>query len=82
MWEGPYIVKTKTAPNAYRLTSPSGEDLEHSWNIDVTPGFKEQIWVHLICAPRKNNTHNNTVHRDKCHKYHKCTYYIAEVLQK
>jgi hypothetical protein len=21
------------------------------------------------------------VHRDKCHKYHKCTYYIAEVLQ-
>jgi hypothetical protein len=33
-WEGPYIVKTKTSPNAYRLTSPSGEDLEHSWNID------------------------------------------------
>jgi hypothetical protein len=22
------------------------------------------------------------MHRDKCHKYHKCTYYIAEVLQK
>jgi hypothetical protein len=33
-WEGPYIVKTKTSLNAYRLTSPSGEDLEHSWNID------------------------------------------------
>jgi hypothetical protein len=33
-WEGPYIVKTKTSPNAYRLTSPSGEDLEHSWNVD------------------------------------------------
>jgi hypothetical protein len=33
-WEGPYIVKTKAFPNAYRLTTPSGEDLEHSWNID------------------------------------------------
>jgi hypothetical protein len=33
-WEGPYIIKTKTSPNAYRLTSPSGEDLEHSWKID------------------------------------------------
>jgi hypothetical protein len=33
-WEGPYIVKTKTSPNAYRLTSPSGEDSEHSWNVD------------------------------------------------
>ena len=33
-WEGPYIVKTKTSSNAYRLTSPSGEDLKHSWNID------------------------------------------------
>jgi hypothetical protein len=29
-WEGPYIVKTITLSNAYRLTSPSGEDLEHS----------------------------------------------------
>jgi hypothetical protein len=36
----------------------------------VTPRFKEQIQVHLICAPRKNNTHNNRVHRDKSHKYH------------
>jgi hypothetical protein len=33
-WEGPFIVKTKASPNAYRLTMPSGEDLEHSWNID------------------------------------------------
>jgi hypothetical protein len=33
-WEGPYIVKIKTSPNAYRLTSPCGEDLEHSWNVD------------------------------------------------
>jgi hypothetical protein len=33
-WEGPFIVKTKTSPNAYKLTSPSDEDLEHSWNID------------------------------------------------
>jgi hypothetical protein len=33
-WEGPFIVKTKASPNAYRLTTPSDEDLEHSWNID------------------------------------------------
>jgi hypothetical protein len=33
-WEGPYIIETKTSPNAYRPTSPSGEDLKHSWNID------------------------------------------------
>jgi hypothetical protein len=47
----------------------------------VTPGFKGQSQVHLICAPTKNNTYNNRVHRDKCQKYHKCTYYIAEFLQ-
>jgi hypothetical protein len=33
-WEGPFIVKTKASPSAYRPTTPSGEDLEHSWNID------------------------------------------------
>jgi hypothetical protein len=33
-WEGPSIVKMKASPSAYRLTTPSGEDLEHSWNID------------------------------------------------
>jgi hypothetical protein len=33
-WEGPFIVKTKASPSAYRLTMPSGKDLEHSWNID------------------------------------------------
>ena len=33
-WEGPYIIKTKTSPSAYRLATSSGEDLEHSWNID------------------------------------------------
>jgi hypothetical protein len=33
-WEGPYIVKTKASPNAYRLTTSFGEDLEHSWYID------------------------------------------------
>jgi hypothetical protein len=32
--EGSYIVKTKASPSAYRLTTSSGEDLEHSWNID------------------------------------------------
>jgi hypothetical protein len=29
-WEGPLIVKTKASPSAYRLVTPSGEDLEHS----------------------------------------------------
>jgi hypothetical protein len=24
----------KASPSAYRLTTQSGEDLEHSWNID------------------------------------------------
>ena len=33
-WEGPFIVKTKVSPSAYRLTTPSDKDLEHSWNID------------------------------------------------
>ena len=33
-WEGPYIVKSKASPSAYRLATPTGEDLEHSWNID------------------------------------------------
>jgi ribonuclease HI len=33
-WEGPFIVKTKASSSAYRLTTPSGEDLEHSLNID------------------------------------------------
>jgi hypothetical protein len=33
-WEGPFIVKSKVSPSAYRLTTPSGEDLYHSWNID------------------------------------------------
>ena len=33
-WEGPFIVKAKASPSAYRLTTPNGEDLEHSWNID------------------------------------------------
>jgi hypothetical protein len=33
-WEGPFIVKMKASPSAYRLTTQSGEDLEHSWNID------------------------------------------------
>jgi hypothetical protein len=33
-WEGSFIVKSKASPSAYRLTTPSGEDLDHSWNID------------------------------------------------
>jgi hypothetical protein len=33
-WEGPFIVKSKASPSAYRLSMPTGKDLEHSWNID------------------------------------------------
>jgi hypothetical protein len=33
-WEGPFIIKVKTSPSAYRLATASGEELEHSWNID------------------------------------------------
>jgi hypothetical protein len=33
-WEGTFIVKSKASSSAYRLVTPSGEDLEHSWNID------------------------------------------------
>jgi hypothetical protein len=33
-WEGTFIVKSKASPSAYRLVMPSGEDLEHFWNID------------------------------------------------
>jgi hypothetical protein len=38
-WGGPFIVKSKASPSAYRLTTPSGEDLEHSWNIDNLRNF-------------------------------------------
>jgi hypothetical protein len=38
-WEGPFIVKMKASPSAYRLTTPSGEELEHSWNIDNLHNF-------------------------------------------
>jgi hypothetical protein len=38
-WEGPYIVKTKASPSAYRLATSSGEYLEHSWNIDSLRTF-------------------------------------------
>jgi ribosomal protein S17 len=33
-WERPFIVKSMASPSVYRLTTPSGEDLEHSWIID------------------------------------------------
>jgi hypothetical protein len=38
-WEGPFIIKMKASPSAYRLVTPSGEDLEHSWNIDNLQKF-------------------------------------------
>jgi hypothetical protein len=38
-WEGPFIVKSKASPSAYRLTTSSGEDLEHSWNINNLQKF-------------------------------------------
>jgi hypothetical protein len=53
--------------------------LRRTGRIGVTPGFKGESRVRLICAPKKNITYNDKVYRDKCHKYH---YYIAKVLQK
>jgi hypothetical protein len=38
-WDGPFIVKMKTSPSVYRLATSSGEDLEHSWNIDNLQKF-------------------------------------------
>jgi hypothetical protein len=38
-WEGPFIVKTKASPSAYRLATPNGEDLEHSWNMIISANF-------------------------------------------
>jgi hypothetical protein len=34
--------------------------------------------MRLICALKKNNTYNDQVYRDKCHKH----YYIVEVSYK
>jgi hypothetical protein len=34
-WEGPFIVKRKTSPNANRLATQFGEDLEHLWNVAI-----------------------------------------------
>ena len=31
---GPFHRQDEGVPSAYRLATPSGEDLEHSWNID------------------------------------------------
>jgi ribosomal protein L21E len=33
-WEGPFIIKKKTSPNAYSIATQTGEDLEYTWNID------------------------------------------------
>jgi hypothetical protein len=34
--------------------------------------------LHVICAPKKNNTYNDQVYKDKCHNH----YYITEVSYK
>jgi hypothetical protein len=42
------------------------------------PKYLEMAQGHIslsICAPKKNNTYNDQVYRDKCHK----CYYIAEM---
>jgi hypothetical protein len=56
-WEGPYIVKTKASPSAYRLTTTSSEGLEHSWNID-------NLRIFLFKVPRPTrlcNAINNVI---------------------
>jgi hypothetical protein len=47
----------------------------------VTPGFKDKAGC-VSYVRQRRTSHIMTVYRDKCHKYHKCHYYIAEVLQK
>jgi hypothetical protein len=44
----------------------------------VTPEFKRQTRVRLICAPNKINTYNDSVYRDECHNI----YYITKCLTK
>jgi hypothetical protein len=54
-WEGPFIIKTKASPSAYRLSTPSGEDLKHSWNIDNLRNF-------FVSGPTCHcNPPNNTI---------------------
>jgi hypothetical protein len=48
-WEGPFIVKSKASPSTYRLTTPSGEDLDHSWNIDNCDGTSQVIRPTYSC---------------------------------
>jgi hypothetical protein len=54
-WEGPFIVKTKASPSAYRLATPNGEDLEHSWNIDNLRKFFLTHQGRFTLVIRKNN---------------------------
>jgi hypothetical protein len=44
----------------------------------VTLGFRGKTRVCLICAPKKTNTYNDSVYRDKYHKL----YYIVEMSYK
>jgi hypothetical protein len=54
-WEGLFIVKSKASPSAYRLVTPSGEDLEHSWNIDnLRKFFVEPSGPTCPCNPANN----------------------------
>jgi hypothetical protein len=56
-------------------------DLMHI--VVVTPVFNLRNKAECVSYVRKkNNTYNDKVYRDKCHTYHKCHYYVAEVLQK
>jgi hypothetical protein len=43
--------------------------------VNVTPGFKGQTRVCLICVPNKINTYNDSVYSDECHKL----YYIIKM---
>jgi hypothetical protein len=38
-WEGPFIVKTKASPSAYRLATPSGEDLDIPGTLIISANF-------------------------------------------
>jgi hypothetical protein len=63
---GPGTPRGRNADNSQHQLGPGA--LSHPGFNGTKPGASH------ICA-REDNTYNNRVHRDKCHK---CTYYIAE----
>jgi hypothetical protein len=34
-WEGPYLIKRTNKPLSFHLADMNGEELDHTWNIEV-----------------------------------------------